>query len=152
MYFSNLDYFHKEIISETDVFLKFLDDAVEKAKGFAAEHPQIEPAYPIDVFEFHYAGLEDEDMFSVIIPNAERMCDSVLIAFPFGRQYAGYFTCELSFNIESGDPFFMMGEWQQRADGAFRHINHGSLENANPENFMEQCKKIVCRRNITSQQ
>jgi hypothetical protein len=147
MYFNNLDYFHKEIIPETDVFLTFLDDAVENAAKIAEENPKIEPAYPIEVFECHYTGLEDEDMFSVIMPNAEKMCDSVLIAFPFGRQYAGYFTCELSLDFMSNEAFFIMGEWQQKEDGNFIHINHGRLENANPENFLEQTKKIVCERN-----
>jgi hypothetical protein len=152
MYFDDLDYFHKEIIPETDVFLKFLDEAVEKAAKIAEENPQIEGAYPIDVFEFHCAGLEDEDMFSVIIPNAEKMCDSVLIAFPFGRQYASYFTCELSLDFMTNETFFIMGEWQQKEDGAFIHINHGRLENANPENFMEQCKKIVFGKNAANKE
>jgi len=140
MFFSNLDFFYETIVTDPENMQVFMRNCMQVAIDMTEKHPDIEPAFQIEEFTMDLFGASvEKGVISIIIPNCERDCDCLVVAFPCMRGMARYFTCELSTNPLNGDIFYIIGEWTEEGEG-YSHSNYGYINVEKSENFP---KKVI---------
>jgi len=134
-FFTNLEFFYENIITNPDNMQLFMQNCMNAALDITGKNPDIEPGEPVESFSMRIFGeIAAESVISVLIPNCKRECDSIIVVFPCMREHARYFTCELSSNPLDGEKFFIMGEWEQEGDD-YKHINYGRVDASTTDSF-----------------
>lgn len=135
IYYANLEFFYTTVITSPDIMQKFLEEAMQKAVDMANGNPEIQPPFTIDEFIVGISGKTPETAVLIVaIPNCEKDCDCIQIAFPLLNTKAKYYTCELSSNPLDSEQFFIIGAWEQAGDG-LKHINYGRAEITDSQSF-----------------
>jgi hypothetical protein len=145
LFFSSLDHFYETVMPSPEMFQRFFDFALNRAKYFAMESPDkfTEPFTDDDKFKIWLVGETDKTSVIVVgIPRCEEICDSFQVAFTCAKDNPRYFTCELSKNPMTEESCVIVGEWKQRGEG-FSHHNYGLLDTASKESFAGRVIKIA---------
>ena len=134
-FFTNLDLFYKDIIVNPDKLQLFMQKCMDTTIDLQKDNPDIEPAFEAGNFRMKIYGDDiQRSIISVFIPNCRELLDCSIIAFPCAREYARYFTCELSVDIATNEKFKIMGEWAPNQDD-FTHYNYGMIDKNKKDSF-----------------
>ncbi|MDR0443781.1 MAG: hypothetical protein LBH44_10275 [Treponema sp.] len=143
VYYANLDFFYETIITSPKNMQVFMENAMKIAADMAEKHPEIEPPFLVEEFSMIMIGDNpDTSVIVVTIPNCEKDCDCLQIAFPLMYTQARYFTCELSSNPLTDEQFFIVGEWNPEGEG-LKHSNYGRLEITDEKSFGLKVREMV---------
>ena len=138
-YFGALDDFYEKILPDPQMMQKFLLFSYNRAKYFAMENPDIEPAFEIDEFKMFMYGKDNKNILIINMPQIKTPPESFQIAIPASREKAGYYTCELSYDPIKNEPCIVLGEWNAEK----KHTNHGIINVTNENSFAEVLYGIV---------
>jgi len=148
MIFRDLDLFYNTIMVNPDNMQIFMKNCVKIADDIASQIPEIEPASvkgfdTLEGFNMRpFGDTVEKGVISILIPNCEEQCDSLMVIVPFVREKLRYFTCELSSDLTTGELFYIIGEWTPEGDG-FKHSNFGKADTSSIESFPNQVIKMI---------
>jgi hypothetical protein len=127
-------------LEDPELLQKFLQMAAREAAHVAKDNPDIEPPYQIEKFEMYITGdFETNGVIGVKIPNCDKTLDCFAIAIPTALEKKRYFTCELSENPLTNEPYFTLGEWTPDQT----HHNHGKIELTASATFIDQVQELA---------
>jgi hypothetical protein len=127
-------------LTDPEQLQKFLQMAAREAALVAQDNPDIEKPYQIEKFEMYITGdFETNGVIGIQIPNCDKVLDCFAIAIPTVREKAAYYTCELSENPLTNEPYFTLGEWTPDRT----HRNHGKIEITASASFIDQVQEKV---------
>ena len=140
LYFKTLDSFYNKIFPDPHLMEKYLFIAYNRCVYLANENSEIERPFDIEKCDMYIHGDTAERCLVIItLPKCNKVPDSYQIAIPSLREKAGYFTCELSIDPETGEHFFILGE----LDAERRRQNYGKIKMKSETSFADMALDII---------